>query len=287
MTMYQKAGLLFAVAASATFASVASASVVSTGNGTGEDGFLQFKNTTALNSTGTNLLTKIQWDSTTDQEDGTTGQKVGGNDRLTLLKFDTSTLSGPFTAATLQMKTSTDTSNPAKNVIPANQVLQLWGIPDLANQEDWTSVTNNTTFAYGTGNNSANPNAVTGTPDDGTGNRLKDASLILLGTYAQGATTSSSTGGTVITFTPTSDFAPFLANDTNGFVSMIVGFSSNTKDPLMTTAFFSKEDTDANAMAPTLLTNADAVAALPEPGGLLAAAGSLGLTLRRRRSARR
>ena len=54
-----------------------------------------------------------------------------------------------------------------------------------------------------------------------------------------------------------------------------------------TTAFFSKEDTDANAMAPTLLTNADAVAALPEPGGLLAAAGSLGLTLRRRRSAHR
>src|SRR5882757_2261936 len=100
----------------AAISASASGAMVTTATGSGADAFLRRNNTQIVN---TNAALAVKF-----QNDGTA--EANGNDRIGVLKFDTSGLGTPINAAILRLETFTA----AANQFVAGQMVQLYGIPE-------------------------------------------------------------------------------------------------------------------------------------------------------------
>ena len=203
--------------------------VVRRGSATENDGFLRIKNQSG------------------DAENS-------NNDRVGLIKFDLSGLSDPITAAIVRLELPRGASTgQAANTFDAGETLYLYGIPDLAADENFNEGT--VTFAnspYTTGTGSvSDPRPVT----DLTGNNVNDDLVTLLDTFTFAV---QSDAGDLVDFRGMA-LRSFLQADTNDIATFIltVSQSNATKTPV----FNSDTGTGATGLKPTLLTNAD----VPEP----------------------
>ncbi|MDB5325672.1 MAG: hypothetical protein JWM57_1241 [Phycisphaerales bacterium] len=184
-------------------------------------------------------------------------------DRVPFLRFDTSgALSGgPLTVASLRLTLGANAS-------PAGLVVQIYGIPDAALNENFDATT--ITFAnsgYTTGSGSVIAN-------DATDNSVLDSSLTLLGTLA------APTINTTYTFS-SADLLTFLNADTNGIASFVLATTVITAGGTSTPVFASSDSVAFTAdQLPALIVD------VPEPTAV-AALGAIacGLTSRRKRRA--
>jgi hypothetical protein len=195
------------------------------------------------------------------------------NDRVGLIKFDLSGLTESITAAIVRLELPRGASTgQASNTFDAGETLYLYGIPDLAADENFNEGT--VTFAnspYMTGTGSVtDPRPVT----DLTGNNVNDDLATLLDTFTFAV---QSDAGDLVDFRGTA-LRSFLQADTNDIATFIltVSQSNATKTPV----FNSDTGTGATGLKPTLLTNAD----VPEPvtTTMVALAGACLYMLRRR-----
>ena len=221
------------------------------------DTFVQ-RGSTTNNSTGAALIAK-----------NANNPADSSNDRVTFLRFDTTGLTTPVTAASLSLAIH-------NNAIPAGFQVQLFGIPDAAANETFDAST--LTFA--------NSGYTTTSTGDSTDNNVLDASLTLLGTYtfdqaiAQG--TAGTSPGTMTFYDAGGALTSFLNADTNHVATFLL--TTPTHNDSNTVAFWSRDNTTSQDI-PTLATNADAVP-VPEPAAaaLLAFPFLAATALRRRRS---
>jgi hypothetical protein len=189
------------------------------------------------------------------------------NDRISFLRFNTTGVP-PVTAASLTLAVH-------NNAVPAGFQVQLYGIPDGGNNENFNEST--VTFANnGYTTNSAN--------NDATDNNVVDAALTLLGTYTFPTAITQGAAGTspgTITFSDAGGaLTSFLNADTNGLATFIL--TTPTINGTNTVAFYSRDNTTSQAV-PTLATNADAIA-VPEPtaAAIVTLLAATGLGRRRR-----
>jgi hypothetical protein len=231
--------------------------------GVSADTFVQ-RNSTANNSTSAALIAK-----------NANNPADNNNDRVTFLRFDTTGLTTPATAASLTLAIH-------NNAVPAGFQVQLYGIPDGATSETFDQST--LTFA--------NSGYTTTSTADSTDNNVLDASLTLLGTYtfdqaiAQGTTGTSP--GNMTFYDAGGALTAFLNADTNHVATFLL--TTPTHNDSNTVAFWSLDNTTSQAI-PTLATDADAVAAVPEPAAAALLAfpflAATGLGRRRRKPRRR
>jgi hypothetical protein len=196
-----------------------------------------------------------------------------GNDRIGLIKFDLSLLAEPISQASVRFELPRGASNGfPNNTFDAGETLALYGIPDLAADEDFNEATvtfANSPYTTGTGG-STNPRPVS----DLTGNGVNDTLLVLLDTYTFDAVSNA---GQIVDFWG-AGVSNFLKADTNGVASFFLAVSQSNAGK--TAVFVS--DTGTGGGPPTILTNADAV--VPEPATALLALSAVSIVMRSRRS---
>jgi hypothetical protein len=173
-----------------------------------------------------------------------------GNDRIGLLKFDLSGLTEPITVGALQLQLPRGASNGfPNNTFNAGETLSLYGIPNLATDENFDEAA--VTFAnspYTTGGGSVfGPRPA----EDTTGNGVNDTLLTLLATYTF-ATTSNA--GQLVNF-QSPQLSSFLQADTNDIASFFLTVSQS--DAFKTAVFTSDTGTEGTPIPPTLRTNTD------------------------------
>lgn len=186
-------------------------------------------------------------------------QYDGVRSRLVYLRFDTSTLSGPVSNATLSLDLTG--SNRART-------FNIYGLNDGDAGENWSE----TGITYATA-----PGLTTPSQGDNAGYAAFDTSrLTLLGTLsvpaAAGVVTSSST---------TLPLDSFLNSNTDNLATFVVAY--NGSDSNASYHLSAKEDTTPGN-TPATLTFDTTTAAVPEPASLsLLALGATTLLTRRRR----
>jgi hypothetical protein len=195
------------------------------------------------------------------------------NDRVGLIKFDLSLLTESISQASVRFELPRGASNGfPNNTFDAGETLALYGIPDLAADENFNEAT--VTFAnspYTTGvGGSTNPRPV----GDLTGNGVNDTLLVLLDTYTFDAVSDA---GHIVDFWGTA-VTNFLQADTNGAASFFLTVSQSNAGK--TAVFIS--DTGTGGTPPTILTNADAI--VPEPATALLALSAVSIVMLSRRS---
>lgn len=180
-------------------------------------------------------------------------------DRVSFVRFDSTGLTpANVTAATLRLTLGANAS-------PAGLVLQIFGIPDAATNENFDASTvtfANSGYTTGTGSPIAN---------DATDNTVLDSVLTLLGTIA------TPTISTTYTFS-SPELLSFLQADTNGIASFVLTTTTITSGGTSTPVFVSTEGGTADT-APALL-----VQSIPEPTALaIFGLGGCAAVARRRR----
>lgn len=183
-------------------------------------------------------------------------------DRVSFLTFNLSAQTRPLDSAALQI--SVDTASG----VPANFVIQVYGIPDNGANENFDPTT--LTFA----NNGYTNGLNTSVANDGTDNNVNDSALTLLATFTGPATAGN--GGTTFTIS-SPDLLNFLNADTNGIASLILTTPTQTSGTYSTPTFASSESA-STALRPALVVT-------PEPTALaVLGAGACSLVARRRRA---
>lgn len=263
--------LALAVTGILALASSASAATITltTAMGNGADTTIRRGNSTDY-SRDTSVAMKMQG----------TGEN-NSNDRIGLLKFDTSSLpsAGPISNVTLQLKTNgtTSTGNSGNSFL-GGHVVHLYGVPDGHAQENFNPSTitfANFAFTTGSSGNHARP-AV-----DVAINGIDDTMAILLGSFIFPETPRYQPVGMMMTFS-TVPLTQFLSTDSNGVVSFIL--VSMTDGPGQVPTVYSAESLGtAGAVIPTLLIETAAGPAVPEPMQFGAVALGLAALTRRRK----
>lgn len=175
------------------------------------------------------------------------------SDRVSFVRFDTSGLTpADLTAASLRLTLGA-------NAVPTNFVVQVFGIPDLATNENFDPTT--LTFA----NSGYTTGSSTSIANDSTDNSVLDSSLTLLGSFA------APTINTTYTFT-SDDLLAFLQADTNGTAAFVLTTLTITAGGTSTPVFLSSDNPSATAdTVPALITTS-----VPEPKS--AVTGAFGVT---------
>lgn len=243
------------IASLALTASASAATIdLTTATGAGADTTVR-RNSTANFSNDTTIAIKKQGEGENDN-----------NDRIGLLKFDTSSLisASPIASVTLNLMSggTTSTGNSGNSFL-AGHVVNLYGIPDGHAQENFNPATLTFSafeFTTGTNGHHARPAA------DVVINGIDDTLAILLGRFQFPASPQYQPTGTPFSFS-TVPLTQFIAGDSNGIVSFIL--ATPTSGPGQVPAIHSAQSTPAGA---TILTLTIDVAAsdpvLPEPAGI-------------------
>ena len=173
-----------------------------------------------------------------------------GNDRIGLIKFDLTSLAESITAAIVRLELPRGASTgQAGNTFDPGETLFLYGIPDLAADENFNEAT--VTFAnspYMTGVGSVtDPRPGT----DLTGNGVNDDLATLLDTFTFNAVSDA---GDLVNF-QSNELVSFLQADTNNIATFILTVSQS--NATKTAVFVSDTGTEGTPLHPTLLTNAD------------------------------
>jgi hypothetical protein len=235
--------LVVGVLVVAAYASLAGAEIINNVAGIGGDVVVQ-RNSATVND----LFLRIKNQSA---EAGGAGEN---NDRVGLIKFDLSGLTEAVTDAIVRLELPRGASTgQSGNTFDAGETLFLYGIPDLAADEDFNEAT--VTFAnspYVTGNGSVtNPRPGT----DMTANSVNDDLATLLDTHTFAA---ESDAGDLVDFRSAA-LTAFLQADTNDIATFILTVSQS--NAAKTPVFNSDTGTGATGLPPTLLTNDN----VPEP----------------------
>ncbi len=242
-----------------------------------DDGDLQFNTTgSAVSTTGVSASNALRVKITPPAAGGTVEEgSTATTDRISFIRFDTTSLDSNFALATVSLTTLTA----ASNQFISGQNLYLYGMNDgNANGQNFSNTTTASTFLYGTGLNSAtDPRPASDTIAD----RVNDALLSPLATIPIAVT---ATGSTTYTFQSDALTAYVQAQKTAGSTAAFIVASDAlpAANGTNTPAFFSADNTTTGHISPTL-TETQAV---PEPGSLAVVAfGTGGLLIRRRRKA--
>ena len=176
-------------------------------------------------------------------------------DRLLYMRFDISSVSDLVTGGSLTLKASTDTGDTV-GTLPAES-FSLFVLTD----QDW----DNWVESGLGGITWSNAPARLGSSD------TFDASMAV-----QIATGTTTAGASSLTFTLDSSIGTYITADTNDMLTLMIRRNTNAAT---TDSFFSKEDTNPLAVAPTL-----SLTTVPEPSSIPALfLGLAALLVRRRR----
>ncbi|QDU53901.1 PEP-CTERM sorting domain-containing protein [Aeoliella mucimassa] len=240
--------LVLSVLSLGLFATTSTAEIITNLDGTGGDVVVRRNNNTENDGF---LRIKKQ---------GGDGE-ASSNDRIGLLKFDLSGLTESVSAANVQLELPRgESTSQASNTFDAGDTLYLYGVPDLATDEDFDeAAVTFANFPYLTGAGSVtNPRPAT----DLTGNGVNDDLVPLLATYTFA---EQSDAGDLVIFSGNL-LTSFLQADTNGVATFVLA-ASQTQNALKTAVFVSDTGTEGTPLPPTLLTNNDV--SVPEPSTLV------------------